>query len=158
MSDLEYQPATYRVQENVGYLIKHAQSLLMNAMERVFRVRGFTFLQFTILSSLRDGVAVNPKDICEHYRHDSGALSRVIDQLAKRRLLQRVRCDRDRRKVQLQLTAAGREAADELMPMAMAVLNKALVEFSDLEVRELQRLVVKLNTNLLTTSRPTCEA
>ena len=81
-------------------------------MEPVFEAHGFSFVQYIILSWLRDGIAVNPKDICAQYRHDSGALTRVIDQLAERGLLERVRRDRDRRKVELQLTPAGRDTIE----------------------------------------------
>jgi len=101
-----------------------------------------------VLSSLRDGIAVNPKAICVQYRHDSGALTRVIDQLAEKGLLERVRRDRDRRKVELQLTPAGRDAIESLIPLVVAKLNEVLTEFSRAEVQELLRLLVKLNTTL----------
>jgi DNA-binding MarR family transcriptional regulator len=100
------------------------------------------------MSWLRDGIAVNPKDICVLYRHDSGALTRVIDQLAERGLVERVRRDRDRRKVELQLTPAGRETIETLVPLVVEKLNAALAEFSSEEVTELQRLLIKLNTKL----------
>jgi DNA-binding MarR family transcriptional regulator len=97
---------------------------------------------------------VNPKDICLQFRHDSGALTRVIDQLAERGLLERVRRDRDRRKVELQLTPAGRETIEGLIPLAVEKLNLALAEFSTAEVHELRRLLVKLNTRLQSTVSP----
>lgn len=154
MSKQHYQAATYRAQDSVGYLTKRAHSLMMDTMEPMFEARGFTFIQYVILSSLRDGIAVNPKDICLQFRHDSGALTRVIDQLAERGLLERVRRDRDRRKVELQLTPAGRETIEGLIPLAVEKLNLALAEFSTAEVHELRRLLVKLNTRLQSTVSP----
>jgi DNA-binding MarR family transcriptional regulator len=148
VSKQHYQAATYRAQDSVGYLTKRAHSLMMDTMEPMFEARGFSFIQYVILSSLRDGIAVNPKDICLQFRHDSGALTRVIDQLAERGLLERVRRDRDRRKVELQLTPAGRETIEGLIPLAVGKLNLALAEFSITEVLELRRLLVKLNTRL----------
>jgi DNA-binding MarR family transcriptional regulator len=120
----------------------------------VFEARGFTFLQYVILAWLRDGIAVNPRDICMQFRHDSGALTRVIDQLAERGLLERVRRDRDRRKVELQLTPAGRETIEGLIPLVVEKLNLALDDFSGDEVHELQRLLVKLNARLLAAVEP----
>ena len=114
MSKQHYKLSTYKAQTSVGYLVKRAHSLMLDIMEPVIEQRGFTFMQYVVLSSLRDGIAVNPKDICAQYRHDSGALTRVIDQLAERGLLERVRRDRDRRKVELQLTGAGRETIESL--------------------------------------------
>jgi DNA-binding MarR family transcriptional regulator len=154
MSKQHYQAETYRAQDSVGYLTKRAHSLMLDTLEPVFEARGFTFIQYVILSWLRDGIAVNPKDICIQFRHDSGALTRVIDQLAERGLLERVRRDRDRRKVELQLTPAGRETIEGLIPLVVEKLNFALADFSTTEVHELQRLLVKLNTQLQSTVSP----
>ena len=154
MSKQHYQVSTYKAQNSVGYLVKRAHSLMMDVMEPVFEARGFTFLQYVILSWLRDGIALNPKDICTQYRHDSGALTRVIDQLAERGLLERVRRDRDRRKVELQLTAAGSEAIEGLIPLVVDKLNQALTEFTSAEAHELQRLLIKLNTTMQSAVEP----
>src|SRR6202165_2263664 len=149
MSKQHYKLSTYRAQDSVGYLLKRAHSLMLAVMEPLLEERGFSFIQYVILSWLRDGIAVNPKDICIQFRHDSGALTRVIDQLAERGLLERVRRDRDRRKVELQLTPAGRETIEGLIPLVVEKLNLALDDFSADEVHELQRLLVKLNARLL---------
>jgi DNA-binding MarR family transcriptional regulator len=154
MSKQHYQVATYRAQDSVGYLTKRAHSLMLDSMEPVFEARGFTFIQYVVLAWLRDGIAVNPKEICLQFRHDSGALTRVIDQLAERGLLERIRRDRDRRKVELQLTPAGRETIEGLIPVVVEKLNHALAEFTVAEVHELQRLLVKLNTRLQSTVEP----
>jgi hypothetical protein len=124
MPKQHYERATYRTQLGLGYLVKRAHSMMLDIMEPVFEARGFTFIQYVIMSWLRDGIAVNPKDICVLYRHDSGALTRVIDQLA------------------------GRETIESLVPLVVEKLNAALEEFSSEEAKELQRLLIKLNTKL----------
>jgi DNA-binding MarR family transcriptional regulator len=149
-----YQASTYRAQSGIGYLIKRAHSLMLDVVEPVLEKHGFTFVQYVILSWLRDGIALNPKDICFQFRHNSGALTRVIDQLAARGLLERIRRDRDRRKVELQLTAGGRETIEILIPLVVQKLNLALADFSSAEVQELLRLLIKLNTTLQSTVEP----
>jgi DNA-binding MarR family transcriptional regulator len=148
VSKQHYQVETYRAQLNVGYLVKRAHSLMLDIMEPVIEQHGFSFVQYIVMSALRDGIAVNPKAICAQFRHDSGALTRVIDQLAERGWLERVRRDRDRRKVELQLTPAGRETIESIIPLIVAKLNDVLAGFSKIEVQELLRLLVKLNTTL----------
>src|ERR1700744_6145510 len=118
-----YQAATYKTQRAIGYLVKRTHSMMLDILEPVFAERGFTFIQYVIMSWLRDGIAVNPKDFCAQSRHDSGALTRVIDQLAERGLVERVRRDRDRRKIELQLTPAGRETIEKLVPLVGEKLN-----------------------------------
>jgi DNA-binding MarR family transcriptional regulator len=148
MSKQHYQVSTYKAQLSVGYLVKRAHSLMLDIMEPVIEQRGFSFVQYVVMSALRDGIAMNPKVICTQFRHDSGALTRIIDQLAERGLLERVRRDRDRRKVELQLTPAGRETIESIIPLVVDKLNEVLVDFSKAEVQELLRLLVKLNTTL----------
>ena len=148
MSKQHYQVSTYKAQLSVGYLVKRSLSLMLDIMEPVIEQRGFSFVQYVVMSALRDGIAMNPKVICAQFRHDSGALTRIIDQLAERGLLERVRRDRDRRKVELQLTPAGRETIESIIPLVVDTLNEVLTDFSKAEVQELLRLLVKLNTTL----------
>jgi DNA-binding MarR family transcriptional regulator len=132
---------------------------MLDALEPVFEAHGsITFVQYQVLAALRDGIAVNPKDICAQFRHNSGALTRVIDQLAERGLLERSRRDRDRRKVELELTAAGREVIESLVPLVVGKLNLALADFSGEEVQELTRLLLKLNVTLQSTVEPAASA
>jgi DNA-binding MarR family transcriptional regulator len=158
MSKQHYQASTYKTQTGIGYLVKRAHSLMLDVMEPVFAEHGFTFVQYVILCWVRDGIAVNPKDICAQYRHDSGALTRVIDQLAERGLLERVRRDRDRRKVELQLTPAGRTAVESLIPLVVEKLNLALDDFTRAEAQELIRLLVKLNDSMISHVEPAAAA
>lgn len=155
MSKQYYQVSTYKSQLSIGYLVKRAHSMMLDVMEPLFEDHGFSFIQYVILAALRDGIVVNPKDICTQYRHDSGALTRVIDQLAERGLLERVRRNRDRRKVELQLTAAGRKLIESLIPLVVDKLNEVLTDFSKAEVQELMRLLIKLNTTLQVHLDPT---
>ncbi len=154
MSKQYYHASTYRAQSSIGYLIKRGQSMMNDVLEQLFAERGFSFIQYIILAWVRDGIAVNPKDICLKYRHDSGALTRVIDQLEERGLLARVRRGNDRRKVELELTDAGRKTVESLIPLVVDKLNLALTDFSHEEVTELKRLLTKLNTRLEATLDP----
>jgi DNA-binding MarR family transcriptional regulator len=154
MSKQHYKVSTYRAQSSVGYLIKRSHSLMLDVLEPVLEAQGFTFVQYQIMAWLRDGIAVNPKDLCTQFRHNSGALTRVIDQLAERGLLERSRRDRDRRKVELELTAAGREVFESLVPLVVEKLNLALADFSSEELQELMRLLLKLNVTLQSTVEP----
>ena len=143
-----YQPASYRARDSLGYLVKRSHALMHDMLEPVLAAQGFTFTQYIVLAYVRDGIAINPKDFCAEFRHDSGALTRVIDQLAERRLLERARGVVDRRKVDLRLTEAGVQAVEGLIPIVVQRLNTVLAEFSSAEFAELLRLLLKLNGSL----------
>jgi DNA-binding MarR family transcriptional regulator len=63
--------------------------------------QGFTFTQWVVMMHLRDGLALNARELCVQLRHDSGAVTRVLDQLEARGLVQRERSLEDRREVKL---------------------------------------------------------
>src|ERR1700761_2632374 len=101
MSRQHYRVEGYQPRATIGYLVKRAHALMLDNMEPAFAEHGFTFIQWVVLIRLREGMTLNPKDICGEFRHDSGALTRVIDQLAERGLVERRRGIQDRRKVDL---------------------------------------------------------
>jgi DNA-binding MarR family transcriptional regulator len=56
--------------------------------------------------------------------------------------------------VELQLTPAGRDVIESLIPLVVEKLNEALEDFTLEESGELVRLLIKLNTTLQTTVEP----
>jgi DNA-binding MarR family transcriptional regulator len=143
MSKQHYHPETYSVRNSVGYLIKRAYALMLDSLEPAFVAHGFTYMQYVVLMQLRSGEAVNQRDFCRTYRHDSGAFTRVIDQLAERGLVERERSAEDRRKVNLHLTPAGHATCQELIPLVVEKLNVAVADFSRAELDEMARLISK---------------
>ncbi len=143
-----YRPEIYQARSSVGYLLKRAHSLLIDHLESALAGSDITMTQWVVLMHLRDGLAINASDLCSQLRHDSGALTRVIDQLESRGLVQRERSREDRREVQLRLTDAGLDTVASLVPRVVDKLNFALRDFSRAEATELSRLLTKLITSL----------
>ncbi|SRR5882724_2976802 len=140
--------ATNMPRSSIAFLIKRSHTLCLDLTEPALAAQGLTFMQYIILVWLKDAMTVTPKDICTEYRHAGGALTRVVDQLAERGLLERNRDIVDRRKVNLRLTPAGRRAVERLIPLVVDILNAGLCNFSDCEVQEFTRLLLKLNADL----------
>jgi DNA-binding MarR family transcriptional regulator len=139
-----YRPEMYTARSSVGYLLKRAHALLIDQLEAAVAGSEITATQWVVLMHLRDGLAINASDLCSQLRHDSGALTRVIDQLEARGLVQRARSRADRREVQLRLTGAGIETVASLVPKVVDKFNFALRDFSRAEAAELNRLLTKL--------------
>ena len=148
MPTQHYRPETYLARNSIGYLLKRAHSQLADQLEPALEARGFTFTQWVILMHLRDGLALNARVLCTQLRHDSGALTRVIDQLEARDLVSRERSRKDRREVRLQLTAVGRATVEAAIPAVVERLNLALGGFSAEELATLTRLLSKLTAML----------
>jgi DNA-binding MarR family transcriptional regulator len=144
MSKQYYHADSYTTQSSIGYLVKRAHGLCLDVLEPELAQRGLTFTQYAILMSVRDGIALNPKDLCMQLRHDSGALTRVLDQLEARGLVERQRSAEDRRAIKVLLTAAGEEVLRTVIPLVVDRVNASLKGFSHAEVDELLRLLNKL--------------
>ncbi len=127
-----------------GYLLKRAHSALIDHLEPVIEARGFTFTQWVVLMYLREGLALSASVLCAQMRHDSGALTRIIDQLEAKGLVQRERSRTDRRSVLLQLTDKGQATVESTIPEVVDQLNSALGAFSRSELAQLMRLLTKL--------------
>lgn len=146
-----FKTATFRMADSVGYLVKHAQLAMRARVELAFASQGITFQQWIVLMHLRDGLANTVAELCREARHDSGAMTRIIDQLEERGLIERQRKTSDRRVVNLSLTPAGRKMVESLIPLVVDTLNLALDGFTHAEVAQLQeylrRIIAQLGGN-----------
>jgi len=143
-----YRPELYQARGSVGYLLKRAHLLMLDQLEAVVATSDITITHWIVMMHLRDGLAINASDLCSQLRHDSGALTRLIDQLEARGLVQRERSREDRRAVQLRLTDAGLATLALLLPKVVDKLNFTLRDFTRAEATELNRLLTKLITSL----------
>jgi DNA-binding MarR family transcriptional regulator len=134
MPKQHYHPDTFHARDSLGYLLKHAHRLMIDRVEAEFEAKGFTFQQWIMLLLIRDGIALTPAELCRETRHDSGAMTRLLDQLEQRGFVERRRCREDRRVVELKLTPAGRSTVTNLIPVVVNCLNGALTDFTSEEV------------------------
>jgi DNA-binding MarR family transcriptional regulator len=143
-----YRPESFHLRDSIGYLLKRSQRLMQERIEGLFEQQGFTLQQWVVLMYVRDGLAVTIADICRDLHHDSGAMTRLVDQLEDRKLIERRRRADDRRVVELSLTDAGSEVLETLVPTACDALNTALDGFSREEVKMLQSMLRRLTVRL----------
>ena len=146
-----YKVKTYKSRRGIGYLLKRAGKLANLRIEELFTgEEEITFNQWIVLMNLRDKLHVTAGEIAQYMCHDSGALTRIIDQLEKRGLLARTRSTTDRRVVELELTHDGRKITDHYLPRLVSLYNTVFDDFSreeaDQAVDLLTRLILKLDT------------
>ncbi len=151
MSEQHYRPQTYRSRDSVGYLIRRLYTLLLARFEGALAQADFTLTQWIVLAQLRDGIARTASDLASDLDHDSGAITRVLDQLERRGFLQRRRSSQDRRVVELKLTAAGKAITEALLPLVVDQTNAALAPLSKSEFVQLHGYLVRLLDHAQTT-------
>jgi DNA-binding MarR family transcriptional regulator len=74
-------------------------------------------------------------------------MTRMLDRLQEKGLIRRVRSDRDRRVVRLELTEAGRDLYTLLPPVAIKVLNAHLSGFTRDELDQLKGFLKRMRAN-----------
>ena len=148
VSRQHYSAESFNFQDSIGYLVKRTQRLMHDRIEAVFASQNITFQHWVVLMHLRDEVAMTTATLCAELRHDSGAMTRLIDQLEERGFVGRRRQSADRRIVDLELTPAGLKMAESLIPLAVDTLNGSLSAFTKAEVQQMQGLLRKIITRV----------
>jgi DNA-binding MarR family transcriptional regulator len=139
-----YRVDDFRGPDCVGYLVSQAQSAMRPQVEALFEREEINFSHWRVLMCLRDDLARTCADLSRELSHDKGSMTRLIDQLEARHYLRRKRDINDRRIVFLELTAAGRAAAERMVVKVVAYFNDLLDGFSSEEVVALIVLLQKL--------------
>lgn len=142
-----YSADTYESSISMGYLLRRGRNLVTAQVEKVFAEKladqDITFVQWVILMCLRDDLARTPSEICQYICYDSGALTRVVDQMEERGLLTRKRSTEDRRVVELTLTPDGTAMIAKLIALVVDCYNGMFESFSQAEADTLLRLLTK---------------
>jgi len=134
----------YCVEDSVGYLLARARTKLAKAVDVELAPLDITHAQGSIVMMLASGKYATAAELARELYIDSASMTRMIDRLEKRGLIERVPCCNDRRVINLRLTQAGQALADELPNRYVGVLNRNFSEFSADEVCTLKTLLRKL--------------
>jgi DNA-binding MarR family transcriptional regulator len=98
--------------------------------------------------AVRDGIADTCAEIARHMDHDTGATTRLVDQLEERGFLLRRRSTTDRRVVHIEVTPTGKMLTKSLMPRLIEFWNDVLDGFSPEEASQLISLLTRLLTRI----------
>jgi DNA-binding MarR family transcriptional regulator len=141
-----YDAETFEPGRCVGPLINRVRLALLEALDRALSPLNVTSAQYVILSTLASG-ADSASQICKGISYDAGAMTRMIDRLEQRGLLQRVRVADDRRTVRLQLTDEGKALYPKMRASAIEVINGLLRGFTKAEARQLEDFLKRMLEN-----------
>lgn len=128
-----YCPDDYKPNDSVGYLMRRILSLVSQGVERELEPSGLTNAQWVPLLKLQMGLASTVAELARECDLDAGSMTRLLDRLEAKDLCRRVRSLDDRRVVNLELTDAGRIAAQEIPVVLCRLQNQLLAGFSEEE-------------------------
>ena len=140
-----YTPQSFSLTHSVGFLLTKARNLITAEMDTALKDLDITGPQMGILLAMQRGLASTPFELSKMLSVDTGLMTRMLDKLETKGLLERSRSVDDRRVVNLALTKKGEEVAAEIPNIAPEVLNARLKKFTKAEFEELCRLLNKFN-------------
>ena len=138
-----YTPENFSLTQSVGFLLTKARNLITTEMDTALKDLDITGPQMGILLAMQRGLASTPFELSKMLSVDTGLMTRMLDKLETKGLLERSRSVDDRRVVNLELTKKGEAIAAEIPTIAPEVLNVRLKKFTKAEFDELCRLLNK---------------
>ena len=134
----------YGAHNSLGCRLRQITSLMIAQGEARFADEELTFSHWLSLTHLRDGHCSTCADLSRHMSYDSGAVTRLVDQLEQRGLVGRQRSKTDRRVVNLTLTKDGHAAWKAMTPRILDYWNDVLGGFTHTEISTLLDLLTRL--------------
>lgn len=135
---------SYCVEDSVGYLLARARTKLIKSVDCQLTPYDITHAQGSIMMMLFSGKCATAAELARELYIDSASMTRMIDRLQKRGLVERMPRGDDRRVINLRLTEDGLALAGQLPTVYTSVLNRNFVDFSAEEVGTLRVLLRKL--------------
>src|ERR1700722_13334213 len=148
-----YDVETYQPASCVGQLMYRVRSAQMSALDEALAQDPdiapleISAAQYIIISVLAKRSVDWPIQSCNDLSYDAGAMTRMVDRLEAKGLINRRRCPDDRRCVKLELSEAGQGAAPKLRACSVRVLNHFLRGFSHEEARQLEGFILRMLQN-----------
>jgi DNA-binding MarR family transcriptional regulator len=153
MDDI-YSLETYSPSKTVFRLIGRVKSEAMSALDQALAsdpelsALEVTSAQYLIVATLALREADSAAQLCKSFSYDAGAMTRMVDRLEAKGLVQRRRCTDDRRLINLELTEAGKALYPKMKALAMGVQNRFLRGFRKTEADQLEGYLQRMLDNL----------
>lgn len=142
-----YTPEKYQPDESAAYLMRRILNCMAAEVDLALEPRDLTSAQWVPLFKLHMGEASTVAELAGACQLDAGAMTRLLDRLEAKGLVERVRSSEDRRVVNLQLTKEGRESAKQIPSVLCKVQNAFLQGLSVEEWQQLKDLLRRILDN-----------
>jgi len=147
-------PAHYAPERSIGLQMRRIVTQLGAAIEQRVEPLGLTDAQWKPLLRLYLGEHASASALARDCHIDSGGLTRLLDRLEAKGLVQRERAPHDRRVVQVALTDGGRTVAARLPALLAAAQDQLLQGFDAAEQQALRGYLDRLEANLQALATP----
>jgi len=153
-----YDGSRYVIADSIGHQLFTVMTSMRREVEARMAELDLTDAQWKPLMLLKNGRASTAIEIAREMDVDAGAVTRMVDRLEAKGMIERVRSDEDRRVVHLRLTRSGEATAAQVPHILAAVNNDFLRGFSETEWKQLRKLLTRMAANGATLQTERAEA
>ncbi len=134
---------------NFYFKIDAANKKIKNYFQKKFDEAGIdlTVDQWLVLHHTAQNEGVNQKELSDIVRKDTATLTRIIDILVKKDILQRKNSEEDRRSFIISLTKNGKEIHDKTYEVVKEGRKKGWQNLSEEDFDNLVRIMETINAN-----------
>jgi len=139
-----------RKTEISGFIIERTAKKMKQSFKRILKEQQaeITVDQWVILQELKKENGLSQFEIAARTFKDAPTVTRIIDLLCKKELLERLPDAEDRRKFNIFLTKAGEAKIVEVLPMVESFRTEAWNGLSDKEISQLKNTLNTIFQNL----------
>lgn len=136
--------------QSTGYLVHITGLLLKRELIEIIKKHGIdvTPEQWAILNRLSENQGLTQKELAKSSFKDTANVTRILDKLEAKNLVERRANHTDRRIRKVYITDQGRKVRDQIEPLAIEVLEKATVNIESNEVQLFNEVAKKIIANL----------
>src|SRR5882762_6047135 len=148
-----YTAETFSVSKSVFRLINRVKTEALAALDQALAsdpevsALEVSAAQYVIIATLAEQEASSSTQLCKSFSYDAGAMTRMVDRLEAKGLVQRRRCIDDRRLINLELTESGWALFPKMKALTGAVKTRFLQGFSKAEVEQLEAYLQRMLEN-----------
>jgi len=138
-------PFATKAQEATVALLR-TTDVVRRRLARLVEQHGITLQQYNVLRILRGagGEPMSALEIAERLIEETPGVSRLLDRLVVKKLIQRERCSQDRRRLECAITAKGLELLARLDEPVLAADSGAMDGLTAREVATLNDLLTRI--------------
>lgn len=134
----------FQLHNSFTFWISRLAGAMREAFNRELAEHQVSWPQWMILNVLFNELAETPAQIADNIAVDRSAVTRLLDRLAEKQLLERVHDGLDRRSVKVHMTPAGKVVVEELNRAAEAHQNRFLNQLHPTELRAFKGNIQKM--------------
>lgn len=134
--------------DSVGFVVREVWRLFARCLQPRIAREGVTIGMWFVLRMLWDADGMTQRELSERVGIHGPAMVTSLNSMERAGLVRRVHNRTDRRKINVFLTARGRNLQSKLWPMAAEVLDISLAGLNAGQIQSLNKMLVQIRHNL----------